>query len=519
MHIEPRAPLAAAETGVLQPLGTFVAVAACILVVLGIFWPTTESMVEIWRRSETFQHCFAVIPIVLWLVWDQRDRLAATSIRPYWPGLTAMLAFGLAWMLGLLGAAQVISHFALIALVGATVLTVFGVAWVRVLWFPLLFLFFAVPFGEAIVPWLMDRTADFTITALRLTGVPVYREGTHFVIPSGQWSVIAACSGIKFLIASIMAGSLYAWLMYRSPRRRALFLLASIVVPLLANWLRAYTIVLIGHLSSNRLMTHEDHVVFGWILFGAAMLLMYWIGAHWREDHREHRTAWSPTARPAVGPMVAVIIAASVSVIAWPVLANALTRATESKLAVAIATPLPAADWVADPSPLSVWNAELEGESARRIFVFRKGTQRVALLVAVYRNQSQNAQVGSSVNQLVDATDSEWRQTGRAVVITGAAEDSGVADAVHVGELLAPRRGERLLVWQWYWAGGQATASPARTKLELARARLTRRPDTALWVATYTSLDDDRQAAQRALQEFARDMGPPLHQAFAETTR
>ena len=96
MHIEPRAPLAAAETGVLQPLGAFAAVAACILVVLGIFWPTTESMVEIWRRSETFQHCFAVIPIVLWLVWDQRDRLAATPIRPYWPGIAAMLAFGLA---------------------------------------------------------------------------------------------------------------------------------------------------------------------------------------------------------------------------------------------------------------------------------------------------------------------------------------------------------------------------------------------------------------------------------------
>ena len=30
-------------------------------------------MVEIWRRSETFQHCFVVIPIVLWLVWGERD--------------------------------------------------------------------------------------------------------------------------------------------------------------------------------------------------------------------------------------------------------------------------------------------------------------------------------------------------------------------------------------------------------------------------------------------------------------
>ena len=82
------------------------------------------------------------------------------------------------------------------------------------------------------MPRLMDWTADFTVAALRLTGVPVYREGVHFVIPTGQWSVIEACSGIKFLIASVMAGSLYAWLMYRSPGRRIAFIAASIVVPL-----------------------------------------------------------------------------------------------------------------------------------------------------------------------------------------------------------------------------------------------------------------------------------------------
>ena len=255
--------------------------------VLAIFWPTTASMIEIWRRSETFQHCFAVIPIVLWLVWGERMRLAAAPMQPFWPGLVLIALLGLAWLLGVLGAAQVVSHFALIGLIGAVVLTTFGTAWARILWFPLLFLFFAVPFGEALVPRLMDWTAEVTIWALRLTGVPVYREGVHFVIPTGQWSVIEACSGIKFLIASIMAGSLYAWLMYRSPGRRIAFVAASIVVPLLANWLRAYSIVMIGHLSNNRLMTNDDHIVFGWVLFGAIMLLMYWLGTRWREDTDE----------------------------------------------------------------------------------------------------------------------------------------------------------------------------------------------------------------------------------------
>ena len=86
--------------------------------------------------------------------------------------------------------------------------------------FPLAFLFFAIPFGGFMLPWLMEMTADFTVSALRLSGVPVYREGMSFLIPSGAWSVVEACSGLRYLIASFMVGTLYAYLTYRSPRRR-----------------------------------------------------------------------------------------------------------------------------------------------------------------------------------------------------------------------------------------------------------------------------------------------------------
>ena len=73
--------------------------------------------------------------------------------------------------------------------------------------FPLGFLFFAVPFGDFLTPWLVDRTADFTVVALRATGIPVFREGTEFVIPTGSWSVVQACSGIRYLMASVMVVS------------------------------------------------------------------------------------------------------------------------------------------------------------------------------------------------------------------------------------------------------------------------------------------------------------------------
>src|SRR4029079_3400241 len=101
----------------------------------------------------------------------------------------------------------------------AAIVTVLGTRIARAACFPLAFLLFAVPFGEIFVPTLIEWTANFTVAALRLSGVPVYREANLFIIPSGAWSVVEACSGIRYLIASLMVGTLYAHLMYRTRLR------------------------------------------------------------------------------------------------------------------------------------------------------------------------------------------------------------------------------------------------------------------------------------------------------------
>jgi len=79
-------------------------------------------------------------------------------------------------------------------MVPAVILALFGTAWLRVLAFPLAFLFFAVPFGEVFVPTLIDWTADFTVAALTATGIPVFREErtSLFRAAAGRWSRPAA---------------------------------------------------------------------------------------------------------------------------------------------------------------------------------------------------------------------------------------------------------------------------------------------------------------------------------------
>ena len=74
--------------------------------------------------------------------------------------------------------------------------------------------------------------------------------------------------------------------------RRLVFIALSIIVPIIANGIRAYLIVMIGHLSNNRLATGVDHVIYGWVFFGFVMMLLFWIGSQWREPD----AAANPTA-------------------------------------------------------------------------------------------------------------------------------------------------------------------------------------------------------------------------------
>ncbi|KAB2910242.1 MAG: exosortase A, partial [Dechloromonas sp.] len=227
------------------------------------YWDTAAAMVGIWSRSETYTHAFVVPPIALWLIWRQRALIHAEQPRTSLLLAIPIIFTTFAWLLGELTAVNALTQFALVATLVLAIMALLGTAVSKRIAFPLAFLFFSVPFGDFMMPRLMDWTAAFTVLALRASGIPVYQEGLQFVIPSGNWSVVEACSGIRYIIASLTVGTLFAYLNYTSLRRRLIFILVSILVPVVANWLRAYIIVMLGHLSGNKLAAGVDHLIYG----------------------------------------------------------------------------------------------------------------------------------------------------------------------------------------------------------------------------------------------------------------
>ena len=53
-------------------------------------------------------------------------------------------------------------------------------------------------------------------------------------------------------------------------------------------------IVMIGHLSGNKLAVGVDHLIYGWLFFGFVILIMFWIGARWREDEMPDQLSQRP---------------------------------------------------------------------------------------------------------------------------------------------------------------------------------------------------------------------------------
>ena len=101
--------------------------------------------------------------------------------------------------------------------------------------------------------------------------------------------MVEACSGIRYLIASMTLGTLYAYLNYDSTQRRLLFIALSAIVPIVANGLRAFLIVMIGHHSDMKLATGVDHLVYGWLFFGVVMFFLFSLGALFSEPQDSTR--------------------------------------------------------------------------------------------------------------------------------------------------------------------------------------------------------------------------------------
>jgi exosortase A len=483
---------------------------------IAVFYGTAESIVAIWLRSDTFAHGFLIVPISLWLIWEKRAGLAQLAPQPAYVPALLMVPMGFGWLLGYLVDVLVVQQFAFVGVLILAIWSVMGTPVTRYLAFPILFLFFGVPVGEGLIYPMMNFTADFTVGMLRLTGIPVFRDGTFFSIPSGDWSVVEACSGVRYLIASVTLGVLYAYLTYSRLWKRLLFVAVSIVVPVFANGLRAYMIVMLAHLSDMKLAVGIDHLIYGWVFFGIIITIMFFIGSFWRDPDVAHLPRMLSNKRSGPGAAVAAAVAAVAVAAVWPALAWSLRAEMPATGAAVVAAPAAGAGWKATDREAWDWRPHIVGADGERYdFYTDDGGTPVGLYLGAYLSQRQDAELLSSQNQMVVQKHPVWsdkEQTTRQITIAGQPYQVNQSR-------LASQTGRRLLVWSWYRIGDRYTGNPYVGKLfEAATLLFHGRRDGSMIVVAAPYTEHEEKAAE-ALQGFIDAMLPSIEKTLEEATK
>ncbi len=512
--LRPEAPFSVLQPGATGWRIALPLVVAAVVAILAIYRSTAESVVAIWWRSETFAHGFLIVPICVALVWARRRQVATINPSADNLGFLLLAVAGLAWLAAAAGQMQVIQQFAMVSMIPAAVIAIAGRRVALALAFPLAFLFLGVPMGEALIPPLMDWTADFTVAALRLSGIPVFREGTFFTIPSGSWSVVEGCSGLRYLIASITVGALYSYVSYRKAWKRVLFVALSVIVPIIANGMRAYMIVMIAHLSDMKLALGVDHFIYGWVFFGIVMLLLFWVGNFWRDDLAPAAARPGIAADIRAGPLERRRLAgAAAAVVAlagvWPLFAANLDRMAADRGPISLAAPGPAEGWTLTEQPLTDWRPRYEGAAASLFQTYRKGNRVAALYLGFYRHQRHGAELVTSTNVMVVQKHPVWSNVGE----SRRAEDDGNG-TLDVRQTRLRSTEQRLLVWDWFRISGSDLINPYLAKILLARDRLLDRGDDAAAVIIAVPYDERPDVAEATLRQFVREMKPSIDAAL-----
>lgn len=464
-------------------------------VILLLCRDAVQGAVRVWIESATFNHCFLVVPICLYMIWERRARWQHLAPEPAWAAL--ILLGGVAAVYWVAAVANLLEaqQFATIALIELLILCVLGWRLYAALLLPLLYLFFLVPSGEWLVPWLQDFTAGFVVRALELLGVPVYSDGILISIPASDFQVAEACAGIRFLVASLAFGCLFADLVYVGWRRKALFIALSLVVPIVANGLRALAIVLIAHWTDAAAAVGVDHIVFGWVFFSAVTLVLMAIGWAFRERGAPPRPLAVPNRAVPVGRLIAVggtAIALAAIAPAHAMLLDRLpARAAPDRLAAPAAPP----GWRLEPATGDTWKPVMVGADREVQAIYRAGDRRVHLSVAFYARERAGAKAVSSVNRIADETTWQRLSTepttvtidGHAITVPASRLASGAA---------------RRLAWQWYWIGGEVTSSALRAKFLQLDAALRGGSRSAAVIALAAPYDGDPDQAAVTLAAF-----------------
>ncbi|MBI3417292.1 MAG: exosortase/archaeosortase family protein [Verrucomicrobia bacterium] len=200
--------------------------------------------------NEDDEHGLIIPLIVLALCWWKREQLRPLTARVWWPAMTMVLLGLTIHVLGFLiqqTRVSIVGFFVgLYGLIGLT----WGWPVMKAIFFPYFLFGFCVPLGTVAdtltFPLRLFATSATDVVARGLLGIEVVKEGTTLMDADHrfQYEIVAACSGLRSLTATLALTTIYGFVMFQAPWKKVVLMLSGFPLALVYNLCRLLSIII-----------------------------------------------------------------------------------------------------------------------------------------------------------------------------------------------------------------------------------------------------------------------------------
>jgi len=233
-----------------------------------------------WTKKDSYYVHGPAVPLISgWFIWRKREMLAQIAPQGnYW----GLLPIGISAVLKVLGditRLYSIAGFTTPLLIGGGVWLLFGSRFLKAVWFPIAFLFFACPLFQSIITQVSFPLQLWSsIIGGKLLDIlgDVQRVGVQITFNGETVEVAAPCSGFRLTITMLMASVVFAYMIKGDVIRKLVLVVASFPLALLMNSLRVVTLAATNTWLGRDAMD-AIHEPSGWVFFGLSCLV-FWLG-------------------------------------------------------------------------------------------------------------------------------------------------------------------------------------------------------------------------------------------------
>ncbi len=243
-----------------------------------LYWGGLADMLQAWSREE-YSHGY-IIPILAAYLFVRRlpNALDAAPTKQ-WMGPVIAVPAVILGLIGSLSDIPDIAQYGFLLSVVAVSVSLFGLRSTMLLWVPLVYLVFMVPFPQIIYlklsTGLQLLSSQLGVALIRLADISVFLEGNVIDLGVYKLQVVEACSGLRYLFPLMSFGFLFA-VLYQGPRWHKLVLFLS-TIPITIG-MNSFRIAVIGVLVERYGIESGEgflHFFEGWVIFMACLAILF----------------------------------------------------------------------------------------------------------------------------------------------------------------------------------------------------------------------------------------------------